>query len=98
MEERVVTGHVADDARLDDGVAPGKGSTEPSQASNPQASDAAAGPGPIVEPGKNDPDYSPAYQDEYQRLWHKAAAQRDAAEAEVVRLTEALRSSVEGKT
>jgi hypothetical protein len=25
-----------------------------------------------------DPDYSPAYQDEYQRLWHKAAAERDA--------------------
>ena len=24
-----------------------------------------------------DPDYSPAYQDEYQRLWHEAAAERD---------------------
>lgn len=29
-----------------------------------------------------DPDYSPAYQDEYQRLWHEAAARAEAAEAE----------------
>lgn len=26
----------------------------------------------------DDPDYSPAYQDEYQRLWHEAANQRQA--------------------
>lgn len=30
-----------------------------------------------------DPDYSPAYQDEYQRLWHEAAARAEAAEAEL---------------
>ena len=30
----------------------------------------------------SDPDYSPAYQDEYQRLWHEAAARAEAAEAE----------------
>lgn len=33
-----------------------------------------------------DPDYSPAYQDEYQRLWHEAAARAEAAEADVARL------------
>lgn len=27
----------------------------------------------------DDPDYSPAYQDEYQRLWHVAASERDQA-------------------
>lgn len=36
-----------------------------------------------------DPDYSPAYQDEYQRLWHQAAAERD-------RLRELCRPVVEG--
>lgn len=28
----------------------------------------------LEAPDANDPDYSPAYQDEYQRLWHQAAA------------------------
>lgn len=36
-------------------------------------------------------DYSPAYQDEYQRLWHEAAARAEAAEAEVARLRDGLR-------
>ena len=35
-----------------------------------------------------DPDYSPDYQDEYQRLWHEAAARAEAAEAELARLRE----------
>ena len=30
-----------------------------------------------VEKERDDPAYSPAYQDEYQRLWHEAAAERD---------------------
>lgn len=30
----------------------------------------------------NDPDYSPAYQDEYQRLWHEAAASAQILENE----------------
>jgi TolA-binding protein len=36
----------------------------------------------------SDPDYLPAYQDEYQRLWHEAAAERDALRAENERLRE----------
>lgn len=31
-------------------------------------------------------DYSPAYQDEYQRLWHKAAAERDSLASQVEEL------------
>jgi hypothetical protein len=31
----------------------------------------------------DDPDYSPEYQDEYQRLWHEAAAERDRLAARV---------------
>ena len=34
----------------------------------------------------NDPDYSPEYQDEYQRLWHGAAAERDRLREENARL------------
>lgn len=41
---------------------------------------------PQYEARGGDPDYSPDYQDEYQRLWHEAAARAEAAEAEVARL------------
>lgn len=40
----------------------------------------------------SDPDYSPAYQDEYQRLWHEASSRAERAEARVKRLEEALRA------
>jgi hypothetical protein len=33
-----------------------------------------------------DRDYSPAYQDEYQRLWHEAAAERDKLKRQLERL------------
>lgn len=36
----------------------------------------------------HDPDYSKEYQDEYQRLWHKAAAERDALSARLAALEE----------
>lgn len=43
-----------------------------------------------------DPDYSPKYQDEYQRLWHqaaadlaRAAAERDAFKAALVEIAQA---------
>lgn len=41
--------------------------------------------------GGGDPDYSPAYQDEYQRLWHEAAAERDALSREAAQLRKILR-------
>jgi hypothetical protein len=38
----------------------------------------------------DDPDYTPAYQDEYQRLWHVAAEQAKTAEARADTLEAAL--------
>lgn len=38
----------------------------------------------------NDPDYSPQFQDEYQRLWHESAARAQKAEADLASLKERL--------
>ena len=46
---------------------------------------------PQYEARGGDPDYSPDYQDEYQRLWHEAAGRADAAEAREARLRDGLR-------
>ena len=42
-----------------------------------------------------DPDYSPAYQDEYQRLWHEAAAGRDRLREALEKIAECAESCVD---
>jgi hypothetical protein len=47
------------------------------------------------ERSAGDPDYTPAFQDEYQRLWHEAAARADRAENDLLNESHAYERAME---